>query len=462
MTKIGTEDVLQRTDPDPAASREPWSSTRRELLRRSVGAAVLVAAPRFLQGNAWASTNAATTTAPYFVFGTPDPSNADDPSLLVGQNGSPTLRAQNLVTPPLRSLDRSRLVLVGVEESNNSAAIALTVLDTATGEIAAAGTLILADIPDSVILVVPAITPAADVVCLAIAVTTPSNWQNLTKLNPLTGQVEQRRVATWVSSHAIAFFDTTRQTFAGPFFLKNAPSLANCNVAATAKDFCLWAMTEPAAVPPPTPTPRLSIFPLGSGTPRLVTEAPSIWPVNGEPTAALQGGSFARLVGGTTLEVYAPRTGSLRSQAYAVLDNTQTRPTRARMEQLPNGSLFISNPALGRALVVDGANPGAPRASLAHEPRAFMARSSVPQAQLSDDGRTFYALGPDGGVGAYSIASGQIQETVAQGSQFTGLYRLSSGGLAATSETAPKLTFFNQDLSPAGTADTTFYIDGVF
>ena len=117
---------------------------------------------------------------------------------------------------------------------------------------------------------------------------------------------------------------------------------------------------------------------------------------------------------------------------------------------------------LGQALLLDGANPAAVRARVTPDVREQLAGSHAPQAQLSDDGNTLYALGPNGGVDSYLAASSRRVRSIATDRQFTALYRLSSGGLAATSLTSPNLTFFDDSLQQVGTADTNFYIDGVF
>ena len=451
----------------PAGGVGEIRSTRRELLRGSLGAAILLAGGRAFAGTTGARA-APGALGPYFVFGTPNPSTADDPSLIAGAATTTAPLAHRLVTPPLRSRDRSRLALVSVEDVGGSAGVIATVVDTRSGAVAASGTLRLADAPDALILVTPALSPDATTLCLAISITTPTNWRVLSKLNPVTGATESRRVATWVSSHAIAYFDTRRQSFAGPFVLDDAPSLASVNVASTASDFCVWTMAEPAAVrgtkenPKPTPIPSLSIYPFGSGKPRVTTPAPAVWPVNREPTATLANGNFVRLVADSTLEVYSARDGASQSRVLSPFDVSTTRPTRTRMDQRRDGSLFISNPGLGQALLLDGANPAAVRARVTPDVREQLAGSHAPQAQLSDDGNTLYALGPNGGVDSYLAASSRRARSIATDRQFTALYRLSSGGLAATSLTSPNLTFFDDSLQQVGTADTNFYIDGVF
>ncbi len=461
-------------EPATAADIGEWSlrSTRRDLLRGSLGAAILLAGPRVLRdafSPSVAMAAPATGSMPYFVFGTPDPSNADDPSFLAGEGASTTLLAHRLAAPPLRSIDRSRLALVSIDEVAGSAGVTVTVVDTGSASVTATGTLTLSDAPDALVLVTPALSLDAATVCLAISITTPTDWRDLPKLNPLTGNTETRRVATWVSSHEIAYFDTRSKSFAGPFPLNDAPALASVNVVATATDFYLWTMAEPAAVRgtkanrTPAPIPDLSAYPFGSGSRRFTQPAPATWPVNGEPVAALTNGNLVRLVSGSILETYSATDGTSNSQSlrdFAAL--TTPRPARTRMDQRPDGSLFISNPGLGRAVLLDGRNPSTVRASVAHDRRASLAGSRLPQTQLSEDGKAFYALGPSGGIVSYSASSGQRTAAVADDMQFTGLYRLSSGGLAATSFASPKLTFFDDSLTQVGVADTNFYIDGVY
>jgi len=128
----------------PAGGVGEIRSTRRELLRGSLGAAILLAGGRAFAGTTGARA-APGALGPYFVFGTPNPSTADDPSLIAGAATTTAPLAHRLVTPPLRSRDRSRLALVSVEDVGGSAGVIATVVDTRSGAVAASGTLRLAD-----------------------------------------------------------------------------------------------------------------------------------------------------------------------------------------------------------------------------------------------------------------------------------------------------------------------------
>jgi hypothetical protein len=274
---------------------------------------------------------------------------------------------------------------------------------------------------------------------------------------------------TWVSRHVLAYFDSKTGSFSGPFDLADAPSLAHVNVAANGKDLFLWTLTEPMAVmgtkenPKPAPVPQLSVFPLRSGTPRLKIDASDVWPVNDEPIAILGNGAVARLVYGRYLERYAPDTGRHTTTTIAPLAQDVERPARTTMQLRPDGLLFLANPALGIATLVDPARGFSVVSTVKSTPAAAPAGGPSSKAVLSADAKTVYTVGTAAGPGlsAYDVASGRLQAaTTAR--DYTAVYALPSGRLLAIASDNPRLSFFDSSLREVGTEDTNLNVVEVY
>jgi len=274
---------------------------------------------------------------------------------------------------------------------------------------------------------------------------------------------------TWVSRHVLAYFDSRTGSFTGPFDLADAPSLAHVNVAANGKDLFLWTLTEPAAVmgtkenPGPAPVPQLSVFSLRSGKPRLKIDASEVWPVNDEPIAILGNGAVARLVYGRYIETYAPDTGRHTTVTIAPLAQDVERPARTTMQLRPDGLLFLANPALGVATVVDPARSFAVVSTVKSTPAAAPAGGPQSKAVLSADAKTVYTVGTAAGPGlsAYDVASGRLQAaTTAR--DYAAVYALPSGRLLAIASDNPRLSFFDSSLRQLGTEDTNLNVVEVY
>jgi hypothetical protein len=450
--------------------------SRRSLLRSSLGAAVLVAAPELLlPRSSRAAAAAAGQPAPasnYFVYGMLDPTTDVGPSIQSVRpqaSGTAAPVASDLAALPVRSPDGTRLALVTLGEGSNAATVTVSVVDAATASAVSSGTLALPGVPDALILATPTFAADSATVALVLSITVPTNPRTLSKMDPTTGQLRVVQSATWVSRHVLAYFDARSSSFAGPFDLADAPSLAHVNVAANGKDLFLWTLAEPAAVmgtkdrPLPAPMPRLTVFPLGSGKPRLTVDASDVWPVNDEPMAVLGNSAVARLVYGRTVEVYAADSGRFTSTTIAPLAQDLARPARTSMQLRPDGLVFLSNAGLGVAALADPAQGFAVQSTVSYAPPAAPAGGPQSKAVLSADASTVYAVGSAAGIGlsAYDMRTGRL-EAVASDRDYIAVYGLPSGTLLAVTSDSPSLTFFDPSLRKLGAADTSLTIVEVY
>jgi hypothetical protein len=448
--------------------------SRRALLQRSVGAAVLVAAPELFSAQRAAAAGLAGAAAhgrPFYLYGIPDPTDVPGPSVHAGEaGGSPKALATQLAALPVKSPDGTRLALVSLQEHGAVAALAVTVVDVESSAVVATGTLTMPGLPDAMLLATPVFAADSATVAVVLSVTEPSNWRTVPKLNPLTGATRPIRTATWVSHHELVYFDSRSKSFAGPFDLSDAPSLARVSVTADSRDLFLWTIKEPAAVrgtkenPLPAPVPQLSAFPLGSGKARFTVPASGVWPVNSEPILPVGAGMIARLVYGRQVEIYGPKSGSHTTVAIGPLDQGTSKPAFTTMELRPDGLVFMSNPVLGQAVVADPARSFKVVSAVSYVRPGGAGGAPSSKAALSSDGKTLYALGggESGGLSAYDASTGAVRASHADGKQYTAIYELSSGTILAVSADNPRLSFFSASLDPISTTDSSLNVVEVY
>jgi hypothetical protein len=413
-----------------------------------------------------ASTTKTLPPSTFFLYGLP----AADPTLpaavqvatVSGAGLGLTSIASELANVPIRSPDGTRLGLVFVAQDPEKAGASVSVsyVDAKTGATTVTADLLLPDLPQGTsLLVTPTFAEDSTTLCLVLSVTTPSPTGPVRKSDPDTGLVLELQGAVWTSHHEIAFFDGTRATFAGPFDLADAPSLASVNVVATGKDLWLWTIDEPISIVKEkgsnaAAVTRLSVFPLGSGQPRLVTPAPGPWPVNGEPVIPLANGQISRLVYGSDLQIYSSGDATAETVVLPQLF-VGAKPSEPAMERRDDGTLFISTPVLGTALVVDPAHAFEVVRQVSYPVPLYAAGGR--QAALSPAGDALYVLGDyrtGGSLACYDTASGNLRSSYRSGQQFSGLQLLESGDLVAVAPTSPKLGTFTPDLEPIDFADT--------
>jgi hypothetical protein len=457
-------------------SAEQSRLSRRALLQRSVGAAVLVAAPELFSAKRAAAAaglaGAVTAGRPFYLYGIPDPTDVPGPSVHAGEagSGSPKALATELAALPVKSPDGTKLALVALQEHGAVAGLAVTVVDVASAAVVSSGTLTMSELPDAMLLATPVFAADSSTVAVVLSVTEPTNWQTLPKLNPLTGETRTIRTATWVSHHALVYFDSRSKSFAGPFQLSDAPSLARVSATADDRDLFLWTIKEPAAVrgtkenPLPAPVPQLSAFPLGSGKARFTVQASDVWPVNSEPILQVGTGMIARLVYGRQVEIYGPKSGSHTTVTIGPLDQGSAKSAFTTMELRPDGLVYMSNPVIGKAVVADPSRSFKVVSAVSYAAPGGAGGAPSSKAALSADGKTLYALGGGqaGGLSAYDASTGAVRASHADGKQYTAVYELSGGTILAVSADNPRLSFFSASLDPISTTDSSLNVVEVY
>ena len=97
------------------------------------------------------------------------------------------------------------------------------------------------------ILATPVFAPGTTTIAVVLAITEPGAKRMIRKIDPLTGGFVTMPGTSYTSHHALAYFDTSSGSFAGPFHLDNAPALALSTAAANGSDLFLWTTAEPQA-----------------------------------------------------------------------------------------------------------------------------------------------------------------------------------------------------------------------
>jgi hypothetical protein len=465
---------------DVVARPGPSRMSRSTLLRRSLGAAVLVAAPDIFTNTRGSAALAAgggrsPVSRHFFLYGVADPGTIPGPSVEAatwaeGRNSPLATVATQLAAVPVRSPDETRLALVALREHPVGWAVTVSVADTISGAIVSSGEFTISGSADANVLVTPVFAADSSTVALVMSITVPSNWRTLTKLNPVTGEARLVRTATWTSTHSLAYFDSRTGSLAGPYDLEDGPSLARVTAAANDRDLFLWTMKEPAALrgtkdnPAPAPSPRLSAFPLGSGRARYVVPASEVWPVNDEPLITLQSGKIARLVNGQRLEMYSPESGAHSSDVIAPLADASAKPAQVTMQARPDGLVFISNASRGRAVIAEAGDSFKVRSVVSYPPPALPRGAPSSKAVLSADATTIYTLGGSdaGGLSAYSASSGALVASQRNGKHYSGVYELPSRMVLAISPERPRLSFFSPSLGSLGAAETNLHVVEVY
>lgn len=470
------------------AGRQGFEPTRREVLAGGVGAGALLALPVMtssLPGSRSAGAAGAASSSPSshpwyaFLYGTPESSPYPGGSVMASKSpasasASPTTPfqyASKLATAPVLSPDQSTVALATVAAASAGPRVTLTLVNKATAAVSKQGSLTLTGVPaDASILATPVFAPGTTTVALVLAITIPATAGTLRKADAHTAAIITAPATIWKSHHALAYFDSSSGAFTGPFDLVDEPSLALTTVAANGTDVFVWTTPEPQAAdhdkarPRPAPLSSVSAFPLGSGRPRFSAPSLAPWP-GGEPVVTLASSDVARLVYGRELQVCSAQTGDITTRALAPLSVARPKPSAVTMQARPDGTLFITKPGSGIAIVVDPASSFRVKSQVRFP--VPLAPGSAPwsKAVLSPSGEVLYVTGgaSSGGVSAYDMDTGALTASyVPGGRQYTGLHVLPDGDVLAVSPAHPRLTFFSPGLSPLGTADTSLQIAAVF
>ena len=453
--------------------------SRREVLAGGIGAGALLALPDLGPGarpgaRPGVSGRAAERYA--FVYGTPDLGEVPSGSLVAAMcppsraaSTPPVPVAVKLAAAPVSSLDQAVTALVTVDMVHDGARITLTLLDATAATVAQQGSVTVTGVPgDAHVLVTPVFAPGSAIVSLVLAISLPVGKQLVRKAHPHTAHPVTRSATTWRSHHALAYFDRRSGAMTGPFHLSDEPSLALSTAAANSSELLLWTTREPqpddpAGVRAQAWLSRLSVFPLGSGKARLSTPAPAPWPA-GEPVATLATGDVARLVRGRHVQVCSVRTGEVTEHGIHAFREGRAKPSAVTMQARPDGTVFMTKPGAGVAVIADAADSFRARTQIHFPAPSSPLGAPWSKAVLSPAGETMYVLGPaaTGGLCAYEVGSGKLAASYSEGRQYHGLYQLPSGALLAVRPENPRLAFFSADLSPLGTADTNLHVSAIY
>jgi lipoprotein-anchoring transpeptidase ErfK/SrfK len=457
------------------------------MLAGGIGAGALIALPdvslagRAAAASARSASPAGSGSGYVLLYGTPESTTAPGGSAASALSPAPRARsrtaapslpaarpvATQLTSAPVASADQSSVALVTVDTVPSGAKVTLTVVDAATAVISKQGSLTITGIAEGTsILPTPVFAPGTAIIAVVLAITEPVDRRAARKVDFHTGRSVPMQAVTWRSRHALAYFDQASETFAGPFHLGNAPSLALTTAAANSSDLFLWTTKEPQPAltrPQPPPLPWVSVFPLGSGQPRASVPSPAPWPA-GEPVVTLSTGEVSRLVHGRAVQVSSAQTGEVTHRVIEPLNVTRAKPSAVTMEARPDGTVFLTKPGVGQAVVADPAQDFRVTAKVSYPAPATPLGAPWSKAVLSPEGDTLYVLGgaKAGGISAYDMATGKLARSYSHGRKYYGLYQLSSGVLLTLSPQNPRLEFFSPHLSPLGTAATNLHVSAVF
>jgi hypothetical protein len=375
--------------------------------------------------------------------------------------------AVNLAAAPVLSPDQSTVALVTVDTAASGQTVTLTLVDSATAAVEKQGTLTVSGIADGTnIIATPVYAPGTSTIAVVLGITEPTNPRPAVKKDAGTGAAIQFQAVTWVSHHALAYFDTSTGAFAGPFHLGDAPALALSTAGANSSDLFVWTTAEPkldARKGTSMPMPWVSVFPLGAGKARTSVPSPMPWAGN-EPVVTLSSGDVARLVNGRSVQVASAATGEVTQTAISALSVRPAKPAAVTMTARPDGTVFIAKPGIGRAVITDPAHGFRAKAVVDFQVPAIPAGGSAQKVVLSASSETLYTLGgaKAGGVAAYDVSSGKLTGSFSEGTTYNGLYLLPSGNLMAVAPASRELAYFSPALEPLGTATTSLAVAAVF
>jgi hypothetical protein len=462
------------------SARDGSGLSRREILAGGIGTGALIALPYLDPGGRSGVRPAVSGGDAFryaFLYGLPDPATSPGASVMAvmcpasrsAPRHAPVRVATKLAAAPVSSPDQTITALATVHKVDDGARVTLTLIDTASAAIAQQGSVTVAGVPDDAnILVSPVFAPGSAIIALVLAITVPVTRRLIHKAHAAGGAGTSRWATTWSSHHALAYFDRRSGSFTGPFHLSNEPSLALSSAAANNSDLLLWTTREPqpgdaAETRSQALLPRVSVFPLGSGKARFSGPAPAPWPA-GEPVVTLANGDVARLVRGRDVQVCSARTGKVTELAVAPLSRIRAKPSAVTMQTRPDGTVFMTKPGAGVAVVADPADSFRVRAHIRFPVPASPHGAPWSKAVLAPAGDTLYVVGSarTGGLCAYDVASGALTASYSEGRHYAGLYQMPSGTLLAVGTENPRLAFFSSALSPLGTANTSLHVSALF
>jgi hypothetical protein len=243
------EKAVRPSGPSGPGS-DGFALNRREVLAGSIGAGALVALPDLRIGDLLGARSGQSGHAALryvFLYGTPGPAPGGSlvattfPASRTAPPPMPVPVAVNLAAAPVLSPDQAVTAISTVDMVGGSAEITLTLLDATSAAVAQQGSVTVPGVPaDANVLVTPVFAPGSAIVSLVLAITMPTGKRMMSKAHPVTGSLATQWATTWVSHHALAYFDRRSGAMTGPFHLSNEPSLALTTAAANSSDLVMW------------------------------------------------------------------------------------------------------------------------------------------------------------------------------------------------------------------------------
>ncbi|MBO0803653.1 MAG: hypothetical protein J2P25_11340 [Nocardiopsaceae bacterium] len=461
--------------------------SRRTLIAGGIGAGALIALPQ-LASKAVAAADGATggatgsgATRYAFIYGTTGTAPSPGGSLATSGTLAPSARkpsgptalpaavpvASRVATPPVVSPDQATAALVTIDDIGGGRRVTLALVDMATLKTVRQNSITVTGIPDGTnILATPVFAPGTSVVPVVLAITVPKPAGQMRKFDAATGAMRTHPATSYVSQHALAYFDTSSGAFTGPHYLRDEGTLALTTVAANGTDLFVITTQESRAAarrPVKPPVSQLHAYPLGEAKARFSTPAFGPWP-GGEPVVTLPSGDIARMLSGRAVQVFNAKNGDTAQHAIAPIDVTRAKPSAITMQARHDGTVFITKPGIGKAVIADPARDFRIMHEITYPVPAKPLGAPWSKAVLSGDASTLYVTGSAtaGGLAAYDVKTGDLTGAYSHGHVYAGVFAMPSGSLLAVSAANPRLTYFSPELSPLAVASTDLHVANVY
>lgn len=425
------------------------------------------------------STDATSSNSPLFVYGIADPTESSSgitldaiypPASGMAQSSPRRVPiASDLETRPVRSPDGRFICAIKSSERVGATDLIVSIIDASSGIEISSGTVTLSDCVGNAVLITPVFTSDGQTIASVLSISVPIEQHEIQKIDPRTGDSFIAVATKWTTHHELIFSDSASGSISGPFDLGNAPTLAVVDAVANRDSLFLWTLDDTSALPKTKgqsiapSSPRLTVYPVGSGTPRLSVTAPGDWPTGTRSVVALPSGEVVRLVAGRRIQTYSPGTGTVSEQSIPWLDVTSAKSSVIDFSVLPTGHLLIGKSAIGRAVILDPTDSSRELHRLEFPRPKYPFGAPISKGAFSTSAGRLYVLGDGtkGGVTAYDIQTGATVVSGGEGDHYVGLCALTNGMIAAVGSRSTQLDFFDSTLKRLATSETQFFITGL-
>jgi hypothetical protein len=143
---------------------------------------------------------------------------------------------------------------------------------------------------------------------------------------------------------------------------------------------------------------------------------------------------------------------------------TRAKPSAVTMQARPDGSVFMTKPGAGVAVIADPADSFRTSTHVHFPVPVAPLGAPWSKAVPSPAGETLYVLGHQatGGLCAHEVGSGRLAASYRKGRPDYGLYQSPGGALLSVPPENPRLDFFSSDLRPLGMADANLLVSAIF